>query len=188
MSLLSDERRHKGIRSKGNCYIKQLVTLTFDIYENCATSVTYVWSALGRRTSNNLSLPKMSNHNLLMEWPQLSSSRRSKFWSRSRTDSRCAKNGTTTAWTRFHRVCLQRSVLCQLNTIQWKHCLLWVKKKNTWMSLPLARRQCLLLLWWPSCWQCASCHHELTAASVAASLRSEEIHLAPFKIAKLTMR
>lgn len=82
---------------------------------------TYMWSSVRCEISSSFSLPKISNHSLLTDSPQLVSSRRSMFWSRSMSETRCAKRGTTTAWTRFHKVCLpwmeKNDVIsgCQLN-------------------------------------------------------------------------
>lgn len=162
---------------------KKLVMHFLNIYESCKISITYLWSAHGWRISNSLSLPKISNHSLFTDWLQLLSSRRSKFWSRSITETSCAKNGTTAAWTRFHKVCLSEKIQNLTGLFPITGFLMQthfsLARDTTWMCLLLAKHQSLKLLWWPSyfCQMGRYYCPELTATSADASLQSEEIHL-----------
>lgn len=87
------------------------------MHNNYIINNTYVWSSVRCEISSSFSLPKISNHSFLTDSPQRVSSRRSMFWSRSMSETRCAKRGTTTAWTRFHKVCL--SWIEEKKSLQW---------------------------------------------------------------------
>lgn len=87
-------------------FLNKTIITHYYMHNNYIINNTYVWSSVRCEISNSFSLPKISNHSFLTDSPQRVSSRRSMFWSRSMSETRCAKRGTTTAWTRFHKVCL----------------------------------------------------------------------------------
>lgn len=110
-------------KCKNRCLVVKYVS--YSTHSNNTKANTYLRSTGSCDSSSSLSSLKISNQSLFTDSQQFASSRRSMLRSRSMTEMSCAKRGTTTAWTRFHRVCLFP-----------------IKKKENWLIMNFGNVEC----------------------------------------------